>query len=349
MDKWNWGVTKREEEAALYRIKNKNQTEVIVSDYGATMISYLFHDKNGTARDVILGYDDLQSYEESACYFGATVGRNCNRIEGSRMVIAGEEVRIQPNEGENNLHSGENGFSKLVWQVAEHSADKIIFSHYSPEKEQGFPGNVEAKVTYHLTEDDCLEIIYDGIADRDTVMNWTNHSYFNLAGQDSGQTVMNHMLQIYADAYTPVKDSKSIPTGELAPVEGTPFDFRQAKRLGQDAKINHSQLEYTGGYDHNFVLSDETDVLKKMAYAYCEETGIELHAYTTCCGVQLYAGNFIGEQIGKKGAQYHDHSGFCLEAQYYPNAVNQENFPSPVVKANEPYYSVTQYRLAVKE
>lgn len=347
MIKQSFGTTREGEEATLYVLENKNHTTVKVTDYGATLVSFIFQDKNGKKQDVVLGYDDVSGYEEHTSYFGATIGRNGNRIADSRIRINGKEWKIEANENGNNLHSGKNGFHSRMWKAAELSDSRITFSHFSPQEEQGFPGNMEAEVTYTITENDTLEISYKAKADADTVMNFTNHTYFNLGGHDSG-VVTGQKLQILAEAYTPVKDSKSIPTGEIAPVAGTPMDFRTSKPIGQDINADFEQLKFTGGYDHNYVLSEKTGDRKVMANACCEETGIALEASTDCCGVQFYAGNFIGEQTGKNGAVYGDRNGFCLESQFYPNAVNQENFPSPVVKAGETYRSTTTYRLFVK-
>lgn len=347
MEKQKFGVTKRGEEVNLYVLENKNHTTVKVTDYGATLVSLLFSDKNGEKKDIVLGYDNVTGYEEHTCYFGATIGRNGNRINGSRFEINGKEYKIDENENGNNLHSGKNGFDTVVWEVKEHTKQSITFYHYSIEEEQKFPGNMEVTVTYHIDDEDSLHIRYHGKADADTVMNCTNHSYFNLGGHDSG-SIENHLLQILAKDYTPVINSKSIPTGDIVPVEGTPMDFRKEKTIGQDINADFEQLHFTGGYDHNFVLDGNAGEQKLMAKAYCKESGIAMDAFTDCCGVQFYAGNFIGEQTGKNETAYHDRCGFCLESQYYPNAVNQYNFPSPVVKAGDEYHSETSYHFYIR-
>lgn len=344
MQKLSFGTTKQGAEASLYVLENKNHTTVKVTDYGATLVSFVFQDKNGVNRDVVLGYDNVSPYEENTSYFGATVGRNGNRIENSQMVIDGEVWKIEANENANNLHSGKNGFSKVMWEVKSLTDNTITLAHLSLQEEQGFPGNLRAEVTYEITDEDALEITYYGAADADTVMNFTNHSYFNLGGHDSG-SIVQQKLQIPAEAYTPVRDSQSIPTGEIAPVEGTPMDFRTMKPIGQDINDDFEQLKFTGGYDHNYALSQNPGEMKIMANAFCDSTGIAMEASTDCCGVQLYAGNFIGNQTGKEGVSYTDRCGFCLESQFYPNAVNQENFASPVVKSGEVYQSKTIYRL----
>lgn len=346
MQKVSFGKTDKGEQAALYVLENKNHTTIEVTDYGATLVAFIFRDKNGVERDVVLGYDSVEGYQRNGCYFGATVGRNGNRIANAQFTINGKTWKIEDNDNGNNLHSGKNGFSKVMWDVKEITDNSITLTHFSSEEEQGFPGNMTAEVTYTITEEDRLEISYQATADKDTIMNFTNHSYFNLAGHDSG-SMEEQELQIFADSYTPMA-AKSIPTGEIASVEGTPMDFRVMKPIGRDINADFEQLKLAGGYDHNYVLSEKPGEMKVMANAYCKENGIAMEASTDCCGVQLYAGNFIQAHKGKSGAEYHDRQGFCLESQFYPNAVNQENFASPVVKAGEQYNSKTTYRLYLK-
>ena len=313
-----------------------------VTDFGATLVSVLFADKDGVMKDMVLGYDDAASYEKGTRCFGATIGRNGNRIKGARFTIDGKEWVIEANENNNSLHRGKNGFNHLMWEMKESGDNYVTFYHYSPQEEQGFPGNMHVTVTYTLDDEDTVHITYHAKADADTVMNFTNHSYFNLAGHDSG-VMLDQKLQLFADAYTPDEDSHSIPTGEIAPVAGTPMDFTTMKPIGQDINADFEQLHFTGGYDHNYVLSDKPGTMRQMAKAECDASGIAMDAYTECCGVQLYAGNFIGTQTGKGGVTYGDRHGFCLESQFYPNAVNEKNFPSPVVPANTEYHSETKY------
>lgn len=347
MEKRAFGVTNQGQETMLYTLKNGNHTTVRVSDFGAALVSFSFLDKQKIARDVVLGYDEVKEYQNHSSYFGAVIGRCGNRIENGRMVIDGKVWKVEENENGNSLHSGANGFHNVVWEVKNATDNSITFSHLSTQEEQGFPGNLRAEVTYTLTEKDAVEITYQGTADADTVMNFTNHSYFNLGGHDSG-SVLNQQLQIPGESYTPVRDSQSIPTGEIAPVERTPMDFRSMKPIGRDIEADFEQLVFTGGYDHNYIVSEEPGEMKVMAKAYCEETGIAMEASTDCCGVQFYAGNGIGSQIGKNGAVYKNRCGFCLESQFYPNSVNQKNFASPIVKAGENYHSKTIYRLFIK-
>lgn len=337
-----FGSIQSGKKATLYILENKNHTVVKVTDFGATLVSVLFADKDGVMKDMVLGYDDVASYEKGTSCFGATIGRNGNRIKGARFTIDGKEWVIEANENNNSLHSGKNGFNHLMWEMKESGDNYVTFYHYSPQEEQGFPGNMHVTVTYTLDDEDTVHITYHAKADADTVMNFTNHSYFNLAGHDSG-VMLDQKLQLFADAYTPDEDSHSIPTGEIAPVAGTPMDFTTMKPIGQDINADFEQLHFTGGYDHNYVLSDKPGTMRQMAKAECDASGIAMDAYTECCGVQLYAGNFIGTQTGKGGVTYGDRHGFCLESQFYPNAVNEKNFPSPVVPANTEYHSETKY------
>lgn len=337
-----FGSIQSGKKATLYILENKNHTVVKVTDFGATLVSVLFADKDGVMKDMVLGYDDAASYEKGTSCFGATIGRNGNRIKDARFTIDGKEWVIEANENNNSLHSGKNGFNHLMWEMKESGDNYVTFYHYSPQEEQGFPGNMHVTVTYTLDDEDTVHITYHAKADADTVMNFTNHSYFNLAGHDSG-VMLDQKLQLFADAYTPDEDSHSIPTGEIASVAGTPMDFTTMKPIGQDINADFEQLHFTGGYDHNYVLSDKPGTMRQMAKAECDASGIAMDAYTECCGVQFYAGNFIGTQTGKSGVTYGDRHGFCLESQFYPNAVNEKNFPSPVVPANTEYHSETKY------
>lgn len=337
-----FGSIQSGKKATLYILENKNHTVVKVTDFGATLVSVLFADKDGVMKDMVLGYDDAASYEKGTSCFGATIGRNGNRIKDARFTIDGKEWVIEANENGNSLHSGKNGFNHLMWEMKESGDNYVTFYHYSPQEEQGFPGNMHVTVTYTLDDEDTVHITYHAKADADTVMNFTNHSYFNLAGHDSG-VMLDQKLQLFADAYTPDEDSHSIPTGEIAPVAGTPMDFTTMKPIGQDINADFEQLHFTGGYDHNYVLSDKPGTMRQMAKAECDASGIAMDAYTECCGVQLYAGNFIGTQTGKGGVTYGNRHGFCLESQFYPNAVNEKNFPSPVVPADTEYHSETKY------
>lgn len=342
-----FGRTKDGKEATLYIVTNENGAKMKVTDFGANLVSLLVADKDGEWKDVVLGYADVSGYEKNAPHFGSTIGRNGNRIDQASFLLNGKKIVLAANENENNLHSGPNGYEFMFWdaQTTDHS---VTFKHFSPDMEQGFPGNFEVSVTYTLTDDNALEIHYEGICDQDTVANMTNHSYFNLAGHDAG-VVYDHMLKLNASMYTPVIDSKSIPTGEIVPVEGTPMDFTQWKAIGDEIDSDFEQLIFTGGYDHNFLLDKEEGVYAPIAAAYCMRTGIRMDVYTDLPAVQFYAGNFIGEENGKDGVQYNKRHGFCLETQYCPNAVNDTHFAQPFLKAKAKYDTKTTYKFSVME
>lgn len=349
MEKRFYGRTNDGTEFYLYSFTNRKNMTMVLTELGATLVSVLVPDKDGVRRDVVLGYDSPQEYIDNTCFFGTVIGRSGNRIDKGRFVINGNTYQMDINDNENNLHSGNNGYDSRKWEVrsVDEAHNSITFALFSPDADQGFPGNFNVSVTYTLTDDNEIILHYEGRSDADTVANMTNHSYFNLAGHDSG-SIEGQELCIFADAYTPVRDSQAIPTGELALVEGTPMDFRTAKAIGRDIEADFEQMVFVGGYDHNFVLSDAAGIRKKMAQAYCRETGIAMEAFTDCCGMQFYAGNFITDQTGKGGARYTKRQGFCLESQYYPNAVNEKRFPSPVLKAGEAYDTQTSYRFFVK-
>ena len=252
--------------------------------------------------------------------------------------------------GKNNLHSGPNFYRTRVWDVAEIDAEKysITFSIKSPHLDQGFPGNFTAFVSYTLTEKNELVLDYKGTADKDTIVNMTNHSYFNLAGHDAGaESVMNHLVQIHAEEYTPT-DKLLIPTGEIAPVAGTPMDFTTPKKIGQDVDADFEQLIMAGGYDHNYALTRKKGEMREAAVVCCEESGIQMKVYTDLPGMQFYIGNFIEQENGKAGCVYGKRSGFCMETQYYPNACNEEKFESSLLKAGEEYHTTTVYAFSTK-
>ena len=342
-----FGKTKEGNTVTKYLLKNKNGMEVAVMDLGATIVSVFVPDKNGLKRDVVLGYDTPQEYQEHTCYFGAVIGRNANRIGGAKIVLDDREYPLEKNDNGNNLHSGKNGFNSVIWNVEQQKEDEITFSYLSKDLEQDFPGNMTAKVTYTVTDDNALSIAYEAVSDQTTVANFTNHAYFNLNGHDSG-CMENQELEILASYYTPVKDGEAIPTGNVEKVAGTPMDFLKMKKIGQDIGVDFEQLKFVGGYDHNFVLDKADGTMQLAARARSEKSGICMDVYTDCVGIQLYAGNFIGKQTGKGGASYDSRHAFCLETQYFPNAVNEPNFKSPVLHVGETYHSQTKYCFSVK-
>lgn len=339
------------EEVNLYRLQNSSGAYAEVSSFGAILVKLAVPDKTGALRDVVLGYDNLEQYQVNGCFFGATIGRSGNRIAGAQFSIGDKKVVLAQNENENNLHSGPDGFEKKLWSEAAVSQEEnsVTFSRVSPDGENGFPGEFCISVTYEFTEENALKIRYQGVSDQDTVANLTNHSYFNLAGEGSGN-VLSQELVIYADYYTPVSDSHSIPKGTFEAVKGTPMDFTAAKKIGQDIQSDFEQLIFTGGYDHNYTTNGyEAGKIRTIAKAWCQESGILMEVLSDCPGVQFYAGNFIEQEQGKNGHVYDRRDGFCLETQVEPNAVNVPQFHSPVLKAGETYRSETIYRFGLKE
>ncbi|MDO4519525.1 MAG: aldose epimerase family protein [Eubacteriales bacterium] len=344
-----FGTTKDGKKVTLYHIENSKGAYAEVIDFGAILVKLAVQDKEGNLRDVVLGYDDIAGYEVNGCFFGATIGRNGNRIANAKFTINDKEYELAQNENENNLHSGPNGFEKKLWNAEISAEQAVTFSRISPDGENGFPGEFNVSVTYELTDDNEIKIMYNGKSTEDTVANLTNHSYFNLGGEGSG-SILDHELMICAKKYTPVKDGKAIPTGENASVEGTVFDFTSFKKIGKDIEADVDQLKYTGGFDHNFVTDEgyEKGLRRKIAAAYCAESGIEMEVFTDCPCVQFYAGNFVISENGKNDHLYTKRTGFCLETQVEPNAVNEKNFYSPVLKAGDTYHSQTSYRFSVR-
>ena len=347
MDTTKFGKLNDGTELNLYTFTNKNGMTMVLTELGASIVSLTMKDKDGVVRDVVLGYDTPQEYIDNTCFFGAVIGRSGNRIDKGSFVINGKKYQMDINDNENNLHSGNNGFDTRKWEVKASTDNSITFGMSSPDGDQGYPGNFDVTETYTLPDENEVVLKYEGTSDADTVANLTNHSYFNLNGHDSG-SIEGHTLMLTAQAYTPVRDGQAIPTGEIAPVAGTPMDFTTAKTIGQDIEADFEQLKFVGGYDHNFVLSQEAGEMKKLAEAVGEKTGIVMEAFTDCCGFQFYAGNFVTPQNGKGGVSYGKRHGFCLESQYYPNSINQEGFASPLLKAGEKYETVTSYKFSVR-
>ncbi len=342
-----FGKTNDGKEVHVYSLSNGNMSVDFI-DLGAAVHRIILKDKNEQPVDVALRYDNPLSYERETTYFGAIVAPYANRISDAKIDIDGDVFELDANDNENTLHSGYNSLAKKVWAVKEHTESKIVFAYDAKDKEQGFPGNIHYEVTYELTEKDELSISYYALSDKKTTINMTNHTYFNLNGEKDG-SVEDHELWIKASHYTPVKSAKAIPTGEIAPVEGTPFDFRVAKTIGRDIKENHEQLIFGQGYDHNFSIDKDGEGVEKIATAYAPKTGIQMDVWTDCIGVQLYTGNFVGGQIGTEGHEYVKHGGFCLETQYFPNSVNETNFVRPITEANVPYETKTIYAFSCVE
>ena len=336
MESRYFGKTKLGEDATLYTLRNGSGMVMTVSDYGATLHSLLVPVGN-ELRDVVLGYDDALGYDSpSGTYFGATIGRNSNRIGGAAFTLNGKRYTLPDNDNGNNLHSGPDGFSHRLWQVKDITPNTITFAIHSPDGDQGYPGNLDAEVTYTLTEDNSVHLSYRAKADADTVINLTNHSYFNLNGHKSGD-ILGHKVWIDSDFFTDA-DAASIPTGEILPVEGTPMDFRTPKAIGRDLGEDYDALKLQGGYDHNFeVFTDPCAILSDPF------SGRTMAVSTDLPGVQFYSGNFLEGEIGKDGVSYCFRGGICLETQYYPNAVNHPEWPQPFCKAGQRYHTVTKY------
>ena len=338
----SFGITAKGEAVDVYTIRNSAGTAVDIITYGATVNSIYVADKDGNFADVLSGFDTIEGHEKFSDYQGLTVGRYANRLAGGKFSIDGVEYNVEKNEkGITCLHGGAE-LSTAVWKAFIVDDNAIEMNYTSPDGAMGFPGKVDFKVTFTLHEDNALKIDYFAVSDKKTVINMTNHAYFNLAGKGD---VLAHELMINADAYTPIYEN-SIPTGEIRTVEGTPFDFRTAKPIGKDIGAEDDQLAIGLGYDHNFCLNDGDG---PIATAYDPESGRFLEVFTDLCGVQLYTGNFLdGTKIGKNGNPLIKNAGFCLETQYYPNTPNMSEFPQCTFDAGEKFKSCTVFRFSVK-
>lgn len=348
--KASWGKTAAGKAVEIYTLKNSKGAEARIITYGGTVVSLKMPDKNGVFADVVLGYDSLADYEKNQSYIGALVGRYANRIAHGRFALDGKDYTLAKNNGENHLHGGLKGFDKVVW-TAKPSTDtlgaNLELTYLSKDGEEGYPGNLTVKVIYILTEKNELEIVYSASTDKNTVINLTHHSYFNLAGAGVGD-ILNHQLTLYADKFTPT-DGGSIPTGEIRSVKGTPFDFLTPTAIGARIDQADEQLKFGNGYDQNWVLNKTDNSLVLAAAVYEPTTGRVLEVYTTERGLQFYAGNYLNGAIkGKNGRAYARRTGFCLEAQNFPDAPNKPGFPSPVLKPSETYSQTTVYKFSAK-
>jgi aldose 1-epimerase len=333
-------------EVELLTLTNKNGVEVQLITFGAIVRSIKVPDRNGKVADIVHGFDDLDGYVRAHPYFGAVIGRYGNRIGNARFTLEGTTYKLAANNGPNHLHGGVKGFDKYVWDVRP-SADNagVTFSRTSPDGEEGYPGTLQVRVTYVLTDTNQLRITYEAATDKATPVNLTSHSYFNLAGHDAGD-VMQHQLAIVADRYTPV-DRDLIPTGELARVEGTPFDFRKPVAIGARINGSHEQLTFGRGYDHNWVLGTGAG-LRRAARVVEPASGRTLDVSTTEPGLQFYTGNFLDGTIkGKGGTVYKHRSAFCLETQHFPDSPNKPDFPSTILRPGETYRSQTVFSFGV--
>ena len=324
--------------AYLYTIQ-AGDLKAEISDHGATLVKLFVPDSQGNVADVVLGFDSPEEYTASGTFFGATVGRNANRVGKAQFPLNGRQFILDPNDnGVNNLHSGFDPYKNRLWQVAEHTENSISLRLDSPDGDQGFPGNAVIQVTYRLDNEDGLHIVYDGICDKDTVFNMTNHSYFNLAGHDKPEKAMGQLLSMPARVFT-AADELSIPTGEVRSVEGSPMDFREPKAIGRDLGEDYDALRLQGGYDHNF------EVFCNPCATLCDpESGRQMIVITDRPGIQFYSGNFLEGETGKDGVAYTYRGGIALETQFWPDSVNHPEWQQPFVKAGQRYHSETIYK-----
>lgn len=338
----NFGYLQDGQAVKKVTLKAVTGTAVSVLTYGATIQAIQYRNK-----DVALGYDTIDAYENNDGYLGATVGRVANRIADGRFTLNGEEIQLACNEEARgvHLHGGVCGFDKKIWDytiLREGLDPSVRFDLVSEDGEENYPGRLEVSVTFSLNTDNVLELAYSAKSDKDTPVNLTNHTYFNMNGYD-GADVKNNQIKLLADEFTPVNEVL-IPTGEIACVEGTPLDLRETVTIGDVVSADHPQIAAVGGIDHNFVLANEKREVTDVAWVYSPDTGMRLTCSTDLPGVQVYSGNFLDTPDGKEGKVFGKNQGICLETQYFPDSVNHANFPSVVLKAGEEYTSITRYR-----
>jgi aldose 1-epimerase len=342
ISKRHFGTTPDGAEVFLYTLANDRGLEATVMTYGGAIVSLHTPDRHGTPGDIVLGFESLDDYVKTPLYFGPLIGRHANRIANGKFVLNGVEYQLGRNNGANHLHGGFKGFDKRVWSATE-EGEALRLSYFSEDGEENYPGNLRAEVSYSLS-DDQLRLDYRATTDADTIVNLTNHSYFNLKGDG---TILGHGLTLMGDRFTAVSKDL-IPTGEMRAVAETPMDFRNQQAIGARIREEYEQLGFTGGYDHNFVLNDWDRSLKIAARLYEPETGRVLEVLTTEPGMQFYSGNFLdGSLVGKRGVVYQRYAGLCLEPQHFPDAPNHPNFPSTVLRPGEVYTHTSIYRFSV--
>lgn len=339
-----FGKTPEGDNVDLYTLTNTQGVSAAISTYGGAVVSLNVPDRTGAMGDVVLGFDRFEDYLKPQPYFGALIGRYANRIAHAKFTLNGMDYTLAKNDGENSLHGGIRGFDKRLWIAKQAPNQALELNYVSKDGEEGYPGNLAVTVTYTLTENNELQIDYAAETDKDTVLNLTNHSYFNLAGQGDGD-ILSHKVAIYADRYTPV-DNTLIPTGQLASVAGTPFDFRKPHPIGERIDAPNQQLTYGKGYDHNFVLNNGGVSLDIAARVEDPKSGRILEVVTTEPGLQFYTGNTIPHLTGKAGKTYGPRSAFCMETQHFPDSPNKPAFPSTLLPAGVHFQSTTIYRFS---
>lgn len=331
-----------------YTMENRSGAKAVIITYGARIQSFQVPDKDGSLRDIVLGFDTAKGYEEETFYMGAVVGPHANRIQNAEITIDGTAYYLEANDGAhktNSLHSGSTGFHAKIWG-AEIADGKLLMYQFRPDGEGGFPGTLTAQVTYELTEENALKIDYQATSDADTICNMTNHSYFNLNGI-GGCSILDHKLQIFADTLTEA-DAESLPNGRIYQAEGTPMDFRELTPIGARIDADFQQLAWGAGYDHNWILSGPVeDGLRKAAFVVSEKSGITLSVYTDMPGMQFYSGNFLDGTPGKKDIPYKRRTGFALETQFYPNSPMHPEFPQPLLKRGTSWKSTTIFQAGI--
>lgn len=333
-------------ETTIYVLKNRNGLISEITNYGARIVSLWVPDNNGNFDDIVLGFDNIDDYiNAKEKYFGATIGRYGNRIKEGKFLINDKEYYLEKNNGLNHLHGGNMGFSDVVWNAKQIDNQTLELNYFSKNMEEGYPGNLNVKIIYHLNNKDELKIEYFAKTDESTHVNLTHHSFFNLLGAGN-ETINEHLLYINANSFTPV-DETLIPTGNIELVANTPFDFSVPTKIGKRINQEDNQLNYGKGYDHNYVLNNSQSKEIIAAKVYEKKSGRTLEVYTNEPGMQFYAGNFLSGTIGKHGKSYKKRSAFCLETQHFPNSPNQKNFPSTILKPNEEYYSICIYKFSI--
>ncbi|MES2355963.1 MAG: aldose epimerase family protein [Pseudomonadota bacterium] len=343
-----FGKTREGFPVDLYILSNKNNLAARIMTYGGTLASLCTPDREGNIADIILGFDDLSSYLDEHPYFGSLIGRYANRIAGGIFRLNDTGYRLAQNNGPNHLHGGKIGFDKVMWDASpciSPNGPQLTLNYLSHAGEEGYPGDLNVQVVYTLTDNDELQLDYTATTNQTTVINLTNHTYFNLAGNG---TILNHIVQLAAERFLPV-DETLIPTGELRSVQGTPMDFTKPVAIGEFIKAEDNQLQYAKGYDHNWILTKNPNAMAFAARVYEETSGRELTLHTTQPGIQFYTGNLLdGTLRGKNGKPYAQYSGFCLETQHFPDSPNHPTFPSTVLTPNDQYRHTTVYRFAVR-